>query len=190
MTVRLRILAVLLTALAAVTAACDSPSDPGQARDDGAGPPSTSNSTGDATLEAGEDGPLEDVGDGSGVGERICAILTPDEIGALVGRSVAGGQLAGPLGSACSWDLHGDGLVLVQVTPPEYWDSVENPDNPSYQSLSGIGSAAFVQPSLVSGWTAAARYDDRMVLADVSGPTADPDVATRVLRGSVEQLVP
>lgn len=186
-----RLVAVALTALVSVTAACDSSSDTGQERGDSAEPGiSTSSSTGDAAIDPGEDGPLEEVGDGSGVGERICAILTPDEIGALVGRTVGDGELAGPLGSACSWDLPGDGLVLVQVTPPDFWSSVEDPDDPSYQELSGIGTAAFVQPSLVAGWTAAALYDDRMVLADVSGPAATPELATTLLEGSVDQLVP
>ncbi len=47
-----------------------------------------------------------------------------------------------------------------------------------------------MQPGLVAGWAAAALYDDRMVLAEVSGPAATPELATTLLEGSVDQLVP
>lgn len=54
--------------------------------------------------------------------------------------------------------------------------------------VEGIGNEAFVQPALVSGWTAGALYDDRLLLAEVSGATATPELAVRLLEGVVPRL--
>ncbi|GAA4421034.1 hypothetical protein GCM10023148_21340 [Actinokineospora soli] len=130
------------------------------------------------------------LGPDSGVGAQICETLPQEEIAALAGAPVQPGQVAGPLGSACAWDFETTGIVLVQVMTPDYWESFANPSDSRHQELSGIGSEAFVQPGLVSGWSAGALFADRLVVAEVTGPTSTSGLAEGVLRGVVGRLVP
>jgi hypothetical protein len=129
------------------------------------------------------------LGPDSGVGAQICSRLTREDIAALAGSAVREGQVAGPLGSACSWDFETTGGVFVQLVTPDYWTSVENPQDSFYRSLPGIGHKAFVQPNLGGrGWVAAALFADRIVLVDLRGPTSTPELATGVLTGVLDKL--
>lgn len=176
-----RTLFAVLILLAGVTA-CGS--DPREAPppDDEAGGPASS-------LASVETGPLELLPTG-GTGTEICARFTADEISALAGSEVGEGQVAGPLDSACAWDFTSQGIVMVQAMTPDFWSAFPQEDDPDYEVVDGIGNEAFVQPALVSGWTAAALYDDRLLLAEVSGSTATPELAVRILEGVVPRLAP
>lgn len=172
-------LALAMTLSACAQPSPDQPAGPapaGQAAPTSAG---ADPATGSGGIVLGPDG---------GVGAQICAAFSREEIAALGGSPVQPGQVTGPLGSACSWDFETTGIVLVQVMTPEYWSAFRNQSDSRHQELPGIGNEAFVQPGLVSGWAAGALFDDRLVVTEVSGPTATSALASGVLRGVVGKL--
>lgn len=188
MTARLA-LGSVVAVLAFGLAACGGSSGDGSAPD-----PTPPTSTADpasasASEPAVETGPLEVLPEG-GTGVGICARFSSADISDLAGSEVSEGQVAGPLDSACAWDFTTDGIVLVQAMTPDFWSAFPQTGDPDYAEVPGIGNEAFVQPSLVSGWTAAALFDDRLILADVSGPTATPELAVHLLEGVAPRLGP
>lgn len=174
-------LALAMTLSACAQPSSDRPAGPAPAGQGQAAPTSAGvePGTGSGGIVLGPDG---------GVGEQICAAFSRDEIAALAGSPVQPGQVTGPLGSACSWDFETTGIVLVQVMTPDYWSAFRNQSDSQHQELPGIGNEAYVQPGLVSGWAAGALFDDRLVVVEVSGPTATAALATGVLRGVVGKL--
>ena len=174
-------LALVVVVLGLASCGSDPKEGAAPSKEPGAAPSSSS------SLATEDLGPLEVLPTG-GTGVGICARFSSADITALAGSEVGEGQVAGPLDSACAWDFTTDGMVMVQAMTPDFWSSFPQEGDPDYEELDGIGNEAFIQPSLVSGWTAAALYDDRLLLADVSGPTATPELAVHVLEGVVPRL--
>lgn len=76
----------------------------------------------------------------------LCKLLSRDEIAAAVGSPVADGNVAGPLGSGCQWELANERSVMIQVVPRDYWEDGTNA--PGGEALADIGEKAFVGPWL------------------------------------------
>jgi len=147
---------------------------------------------GNAQGQSADDQPAKETGQAfkvdfaaNDVGKRLCSALTQDEIGKLVGEKVETGEVSGPLGSACTWDLPDDLSVMVQVVPPEYW---EPHDTQGHRELTGIADQAYVERSgFGDGWVAGAMRKDLVVVADVGGDDTEK-AAIDVLKLTLTRL--
>jgi hypothetical protein len=82
-----------------------------------------------------------------GSSQGLCALFTPDEIAAYVGTPVDRG-LANSQVQTCVWSaLEGDGYVLVQQIPAEYYE--EHSLSAGYHKITGIGEEASIESALL-----------------------------------------
>jgi hypothetical protein len=138
--------------------------------------------TADAADATDADGGAADEAAGAGEdGEAVaaCDLLTPTEVGAVVGGTPAG-EPASSDGSACRWSGDGGSVDVVVVesagaTPADV--EARAAAEPDAQTIAGVGDAAFA--SVASGKVGLVA-DGVFVVIDVS-PTAGP--------ATLEQLV-
>jgi hypothetical protein len=106
-------------------------------------------------------------------GEGLCALFTPDEIAAYVGapvdRGIANSQI-----NTCVWSaLQGDGYVLVQQVPADYYE--EHSLSAGYHKITGIGEEASIETALLGqGLALTVRAGDSAYFVDLV-PAADDE---------------
>lgn len=82
-----------------------------------------------------------------GASDGLCALFTPDEIAAYVGAPVDRG-LANSQINTCVWSaLEGDGYVLLQQIPADYYE--EHSLSAGYHKITGIGEEASIENALL-----------------------------------------
>lgn len=119
---------------------------------------------------------------------RLCALYTPAEIKDLLGAPVRAGEVAGPMDSACQWNVSGGegGYAQIQmINGTNYWE--KHTGARGYEALHGIGKEAFVATSL-GGWEAGTVTDKAVVFVSLSGGLASRDTAVKFLQSTLERL--
>lgn len=125
-------------------------------------------------------------GAGANSGKGVCGAFSADEIGRYAKKPARAGEVSGPLNTACSWDTDGNGNVLIQVVPADYWE----PHNTAgHRALTGIGTEAFVEASMFGGgWVAVAKDEGKVIYVDMTGAQITADDAVALLTEAVKRL--
>ena len=121
---------------------------------------------------------------------RLCSLYTAAEIKSILGISVADGDAAGPMATACQWEGTGadGGFAQVQLVPGrKYWE--KHSGAVGYEVLPGIGTEAFVATS-ANGWEAATVTDKTVLFVTLSGGTSSRNSAVAFLKQTLEKLGP
>lgn len=123
---------------------------------------------------------------GANSGTGVCGAFTDAEISGYAGQAASAGEVSGPLNTACTWDTAGNGNVMIQIVPEDYWE----PHNTTgHRALKGIGDEAFVEGDMFGdGWVAVAKDEHKVIYVDIGGAAATADRAVALLTEAVQRL--
>lgn len=127
---------------------------------------------------------------GGGGGEQICALVPASDVEGWLGGTLNPAEVAGPLDSACEWDVaDGEATLMIQAMNGSFFVEPGELD-PDVEPLTGIGDEGFSGPGLFGDWVAQALKGDLMLLVSVENTADDKALAVEILRETLPELLP